>query len=257
MPASLTISAGTLLAFLLVLARVGGALVFVPLPGLRGVLEPARAALALGFTMSLVSRWPTVNASVFTTGMLACHVASEAALGLAIGITVALVLEALVLAAQVLGMQAGYAYASTVDPNTEADSGILLVMAQLMAGMIFFAAGLDRQLLRLFAETLEKIPPGAYTPGIPAAETAIRLGAHLFTFGLRLAIPVVALLVMVDVSLALLGRLNAQLQLLSLAFPAKMLTALAVLAWVMPLFPRILMEFNGLAAAAARRVLGL
>jgi flagellar biosynthetic protein FliR len=257
MPASLTISAGTLLGFLFVLARVAGALIFVPLPGMRGVLEPARAALAIGFTMALASRWPAVNASGLTIGVLACHVVSEAALGLAIGVTVSLVLETLVLAAQVLGMQAGYAYASTVDPNTEADSGILLVMAQLMAGMIFFAGGLDRQVLRLFGETLDRIPAGAYTPGAPAAETAIRLGTHLFTFGLRLALPVVALLVMVDVSLALLGRLNAQLQLLSLAFPAKMLTALAVLVWVLPLFPRILMEFNGLAASAARRMLGL
>src|SRR5262249_26194435 len=122
MPASLTVSTGTLIAFLLVLARVGGALVFVPLPGIKGTLEPVRAALAIGFTMTLASRWPMVDAARFTIGRLAAAVASEAALGIAVGIVVALVLEALVLAAQVLGMQAGYAYASTVDPNTEADS---------------------------------------------------------------------------------------------------------------------------------------
>ncbi len=257
MPTRLTISAGTLFAFLLVLARVGGALVFVPLPGLRGVLEPVRAALAIGFTMALASRWPAVDAAAMSIGKLAALVAGEVTLGIAVGITVAVVLEALVLAAQILGLQAGYAYASTVDPNTEADSGILLVFAQLMAGMLFFAAGLDREVLRLFAETLEKIPPGGYAPGLPAAQTAIRLCGHLLVFGLRLALPVVALLVMVDVSLALLGRLNAQLQLLSLAFPAKMLTGLAVLAWVLPLFPRVLMELAGLASGAARRMLGI
>src|SRR5947209_5318590 len=202
MPASLTVSAGTLFAFLLVLVRVGGALVFVPLPGIRGAAEPARVALALGFTMALAARWPVVDAAAMGPGVLVCKIAAEAVLGLTIGITVALVLESLVLAAQVLGLQAGYAYASTVDPNTEADSGILLVVAQLMAGMLFFAAGLDREVVRLFAETLDKIPPGAYLPSPRAAETAIRLGAHLFVFGLRLAMPVVALLVMVDVSLA-------------------------------------------------------
>src|SRR5262249_42699933 len=121
----------------------------------------------------------------------------------------------------------------------------------------FFTVGLDREVLRLFGETLEKIPPGGYTPGLPAAEAAIQLGAHLFLYGLRLAMPVVALLVMVDVSLALLGRLNSQLQLLSLAFPVKMLTALAVLAWMLPLFPRILTEFAGLAFSGARRIVGL
>ena len=54
------------------------------------------------------------------------------------------------------GAQAGYAYASTIDPNTEADSGVLLVFAQLMAGMLFFALGLDREVLRLFAQSLDK-----------------------------------------------------------------------------------------------------
>ena len=62
----------------------------------------------------------------------------------------------------------------------------------------------------------------------------IHLGSNLFSVGVRLALPVVALLVMVDVALALMGRLNAQLQLLSLAFPAKMLVALLVLAWTAP-----------------------
>ena len=67
-----------------------------------------------------------------------------------------------------LGLQAGYAYASTIDPNTEADSGILLVFAQLMAGLLFFALGLDREVLRLFAQSLDKIPPGAYVLGSAA-----------------------------------------------------------------------------------------
>ena len=55
MPINLTLSAGTLYGFLLVLARVGSALVFVPLPGIRGAGEPARAALAIGFAMALSS----------------------------------------------------------------------------------------------------------------------------------------------------------------------------------------------------------
>ena len=82
--------------------------------------------------------------------------------------------------------------------------------------------------------------------------------AALFTVGMRLALPVVALLVMVDVALALLGRLNPQLQLLSLAFPAKMLIALLVLSWVagaVPAHPD--RSSAGRPAPPARRVLGL
>ncbi|MBZ5585445.1 MAG: flagellar biosynthetic protein FliR [Acidobacteriia bacterium] len=253
----LTLSAGTLYAFLLVLARVAGALVFVPIPGIRGGPEPARAILAGGLAVALFARWPVIDPSAVTPGTLATWTLGEAAVGLAIGIPVAVVLEAFTLAAQILGLQAGYAYASTIDPNTEADSGVLLVFAQLMAGLLFFALGLDREILRLFALSLERVPPGAYGFGRASAQTLIALTSGLFSVGLRLALPVVALLMMVDFALALLGRLNQQLQLLSLAFPVKMLVALAALGWVAAVFPRVLLEFSGAAWTAARRTLGL
>jgi flagellar biosynthetic protein FliR len=257
MPDNVTLSAGALYGFLLVLARVSGALVFVPLPGVKSAPEPARVALALGFTLALYAQWPVVRSDGVTVAVLAGWALAESIVGIAIGVSVAIALEAFTLAAQILGLQAGYAYASTIDPNTEADSGILLVFAQLMSGMLFFAMGLDREVLRLFAQSLEKVPPGAYLFGRATAEPLIRLGATLFSVGVRLALPVVALLVMVDVALALLGRINSQLQLLSLAFPAKMLTTLILLSWMTSMFPRILREICGNAWTAAHHMLGI
>ena len=83
------------------------------------------------------------------------------------------------------------------------------------------------------------------------------MGTGLFSVGVRLALPVVALLMMLELSLALLGRLNQQLQLLTLAFPAKMLLGVLILSWVLPLVPRILAGFGAQALAAARRSLGM
>ena len=256
MPANLSLSLPTLFGFLLVLARISGALVFVPLPGMKGVADPARAAFALGFTVALMPLWPAVR-PVFGAAELAGWALAEAAVGMSIGVAVAVVLEAFTLGAQVLGLQAGYAFASTIDPNTEADSGVLLVFAQLVSGMLFFALGLDREVLRLFAESLVKAPPGAYRFGPAAGLALIRLGSVMFSVGVRLALPVVALLVMVDVALALLGRINSQLQLLSLAFPAKMLTGLMVLSWLAVLFPRLMTQSAEAAWATAHRMLGL
>jgi flagellar biosynthetic protein FliR len=257
MPTEVTLSMGTLYAFFMVMARVSGALVFVPLPGIKGGPQPARAALALGMTLALFGRWPVVNPAGVTAMRMAGWAAAEASIGIAIGVSAAIALEAFALAAQILGLQAGYAYASTIDPTTEADSGILLVMAQLFAGMLFFVLGLDREILRLFAQSLDKVPAGSYVFGPATALTVIRLGASLFAVGMRLALPVVALLVMVDVALALTGRLNQQLQLIHLAFPAKMLTALLVLSWIAALFPRVMWQFSGQAWAAARQMLGI
>jgi flagellar biosynthesis protein FliR len=257
MPANLTLSAGTLFAFLLVLARISGALTFVPLPGLSAAPGVPKVVFSIGFTLALFGQWPAVDATAVNAATLAGWAASEAAVGIAIGLAAAVVLEAFTLAAQVLGLQAGYAYAQTIDPNTQADSGILLVLAQLLGSMFFFALGFDRQILRLFALSLEKVPAGAWIFGRSSAETMIHLCSSLFSAGVRLALPVVALLMIVDLTLALLGRLNSQLQLLSLAFPVKMLVALLVMSWIASLFPRILRELAGHSWAVALRMLGI
>jgi flagellar biosynthetic protein FliR len=134
---------------------------------------------------------------------------------------------------------------------------VLVVIAQIVSGVMFFALGLDRAVLRLFADSLDSIPAGSYRFGVGSAQPLIELGAALFSTGLRLALPVMALLLMLDVALALLGRLNQQLQLLTLSFPVKMLTALLAMGWTAALFPRVLLAFAGAAWAAARRMLGI
>ncbi len=100
-----------------------------------------------------------------TGATLIVWVAAEAAVGIAIGVCVAIALEAFTFAAQMLGVQAGYGFASTIDPNTRGRFQVLVVLAQLIAGMLFFALGLDREVLRLFALSLEKVPAGAYVFG--------------------------------------------------------------------------------------------
>jgi flagellar biosynthetic protein FliR len=238
MPNEALLPVSVVYGFLLVLARVSGALVFVPIPGANRSPEPARAVLILAFTIALMPLWPKIDAApglgLFTGWMLA-----EAAFGLSVGLIITFLSEAFLLCGQMVGLQAGYSYASIVDPNTQSDSNVLTTLAQLMASLLFFAFGFHREVLRIFARSLETLPPGAFLLTPATAEAFLRLGGGIFTTGLRLALPVVALLLTVDLALALLGRINSQLQLLTLAFPAKMLAALALLAVAVSIFPRV------------------
>lgn len=229
----------TLLSFLLVLARVGAALTFVPLPGIRQGPAVARVLLTLGVTLALYPAWPSPRTSRPDAGLLAAWLLAEAAFGCTVGLAVAFLNEAFLVAAQIFGLQAGYSYAATIDPTTEADSNVLLVFAQFMAGLLFFALGLHLEILRVFARSLEAYPPGSFVLTRAGAEIILGLGASMFATGLRLALPLVALLVLVDTALALLGRVHAHLQLLTLAFPLKMLGALAMLAMIAGLYLRL------------------
>jgi len=239
MRGELALSIPTLLGFVLTLVRVSGVFVFVPLPGITSALSPARIVLALGITIALFPEWPQVTGSP-SAGLFVLWILVEAALGVGIGLSVAFLTEAFSIGAQVMGLQMGYGFATTVDPNTQADSAVLIVFAQVAAGLLFFASGLDREILRVFARSLETCPAGSFVVGRAAAGQVLALGSNMFSTGLRLALPIVAVLVMIDISLALLGRVNAQLHLITVAFPVKMIVGLALLSWLALLFPVLL-----------------
>ncbi len=99
--------------------------------------------------------------------------------------------------------------------------------------------GSTAQIILGFARSLDSFPAGSFLLTPAGAEQILRLASGMFSVGLRLAMPALALLMLVDLALALLGRLNQQLQLLMLAFPVKMMTAIALLATMAVLFPHV------------------
>ena len=254
MPAELTLSLSTLYGFLLVLARVSGVFALVPLPGFQSGPRPARIVLSVLITMALFPLWPRMDAARADVARMLLWVLPEIAVGVTIGLGVAFILEVFLMAAQVLSLNAGFSFAQTIDPNTQAESGVLLVFAQLAGGMVFLSLGLDREVIRALAYSLEAHPAGAWIRQ-PAAEALLRLGGDMLALAVRLALPAIALLVLADIALGLLGRLNAQLQLLTLAFPIKMTAALVLLGWITVLLPRLLAAYGGVVFGTLRRAL--
>lgn len=239
MQADVSIGAGTLLSFLAVLVRVSGIFAFVSLPGLKEGPEPIKAFFALAFTLALMPLWPALPAGTVPTGVYFGWMASEAAFGIAVGLCLAVVMEVFLLTAQVLSLQSGLSYASAVDPNSLADSGALTLTANLTAGLLLFATGLHRQILLALARSLEVLPPGSYTIQQATVLDLLKYSGTIFSTGLRLALPIMAFLFMLDMALSLLGRINPGLQLFSLSFPAKIFLTLFIYAQVLMLFPRV------------------
>jgi flagellar biosynthesis protein FliR len=229
----------TLFAFLLVLARVGGFVTSLPVPGFRAAPDSIKIGLALVITFALFPVWPILPNAEPSLGQLTAWAFCEAGFGLLIGLAVLFLMEGFQIAAQVAAVHAGYGFATTIDPTSEADSGVLQTMASLFCGILFFSVGMDHQLIRLLAASFVRFPAGSWAPSATNLDGVLQLGSDMFSIGLRVALPVVALLILVDFALALLGRVQQHLQLLSLAFPAKMAIALALLAALAPVIPRM------------------
>lgn len=240
MGADALFSYATLFGFLFTLARIAGVFAFVSLAAFRAAPEPARIVLSLAMTVMLRGSWHAPVTPGVTIGRLVAGLAGEAALGLAIGIALAIVFEVFQMTAQVISLQAGLGYASTIDPNSGADSTVLLTMAQLTAALLFFVSGADRLLIRALAESLRLAPPESFTLKPQWALALIQFSASIFTVGLRLATPLIALLLLADASLAILGRVQQQLHLISLTIPLKLVATMLILAATAVLQPGFL-----------------
>lgn len=225
--------------FLCVSARVGSVMVLVPIPGFRSTPAIIRVILTTALSVAAYPLLGDRFAAPVSVGAFVAMLASEMAIGIGAGATIAFLNEVFSFAMQALAMQAGYAYASAIDPNTQADSGVLMVIAQLAANLLFFSAGLHLLVFRAFALSLERIPPGGLTLTPADATQLIAFGAAILELGVRLALPVMGVLLLTDLTLALLGRIQPNLQLLSLIFPVKMIGALVMLAAMAPALPRL------------------
>jgi flagellar biosynthesis protein FliR len=244
MPIKAEIGLDVLFGFLLTMARVSGAVILIPMPGYQGAPSAARVVLIVATTVCLFPFWPHVVFPDLAAGAFLLAILRETGFGLVLGLAISFLSESLQLAAQIISMQTGFSFASTFDPSSQADSGVFQVISQLAAGLFFFAFGIHRQLIRMFALSLSSInwdPSQLLASGVgtPPVAEVIRMGSTMFITALRLALPAVALLLLTDICLSMVSRLQAQVQMLMLAFPAKICLSLFFLSAIMVRWPAI------------------
>jgi flagellar biosynthetic protein FliR len=248
MPISFFFERETLWGFLLTLTRTGSALIFLPMPGFQDLAQPARIVLIVGSTFCLFPVWSVAVQADAELDMVS-SILLETSIGLLIGLTIAFLFQAFRLGTQLIAFQAGFGFASTIDPQSEADSNVLQVMAELATGLMFFSLGIHGQILRMLGRSFGELTLAAPAAKASAVALILSLGAKMFISALRIALPVVALVFLVDQALSALTRLQAHMQLMTLAFPAKILLTLIFLTviltrWVSG-FERLVTEMFG------------
>lgn len=225
-----------LAGFAFCMIRPSVALSLIPF-GNDGALGVAlRVPLVLMFaSFPALSAWPP---DLLRAG------ATEALIGLALGLLLGIVFHTAAAAGAILDQQGGYTIGAVYDPNFQQESSLFETLFTQFAALTFFTGHGLVALSGFFVDAWVLWPPGGSGPHgglerIFGALAETRLPAA-FVDGLQLAAPLLGLMLIADVSLGLASRHARRLNPFSTARSVKaMLLSFAAMACVPALLARL------------------
>lgn len=240
-------------AGVLVMVRMSGLMVFAPLFSSVAIAPRIKAAFVIAVTVLLapvVATLPHARVELSMAGLL-----GELTVGLTFGFALSLILEALIFAGQMLGMEFSFSLVNLMDPNSNIQTPVLGQLLSWVGLLVVIGAGLDRSLLAAVMRSFAVVPVGQ---AVMKAETGRALAAMtggLFLAGLQLAAPVIAAALTVEIVVALVGRISPQLPVMIVSIPLKTLVSYAVLIGSLAVWPAwIERHFASLLDQAAKLV---
>jgi flagellar biosynthetic protein FliR len=212
--------------FLLVFLRLSVLLPLLPLFG--GATFPPQfrigAALAMAWFLA-----PIV--SVSTSGPLFLRISSEILLGAALGFSVRLVFNAVLIASQWIGFAMGISVASAFDPTAGSSLTPVGQFLNMLAIVVFFALDMHHDVIIAIARTFDIVPSTATLVG-----GVIEITRLLFTTAFRLAAPILIIELMANLVLAFVARAMPQANLLAVGLPINLGMGFIGLMLLIPFF---------------------
>lgn len=197
---------------------------------------PMRVKLGLGVAIAVVIA-PTLPMqqqvsldSAQTIGL----VIQQVMIGLALGFMVRLAMAGIELAGELIGLQMGLSFAGFFDPQSQQGGTAVGSMLGIVAMLMFLGINGHLLLINTLAESFIAFPIGANQFSINDAKSLTLAGADVFRLGLQLALPFIAVLLIVNVALGVMVRVAPQLNLMSIGMPATITTGFASLYLLLP-----------------------
>lgn len=229
--------ASTLARIAVLLVRPG--VVMALAPGLGGTYVSSRVKIALTFLVVL-ALLPSVAvpASASAVGVVGV-VARELAIGLALASTLQALVAGVELAGHLSGYQIGYSYAATIDPTTGARNNTVTALFGLVAVLTLVAVNGHHTMLRALAASYEALPIGGGAVSGSLAERVRDIFALVFSVGVRLAAPIVIVMLVVEVAVGLIARTAPSLGFMVIGYPIRLALGLVVLGLVVSAVPGV------------------
>ncbi|MCX2780112.1 flagellar biosynthetic protein FliR [Microbulbifer thermotolerans] len=233
-----------LVAFLWPFMRISAFLMAAPLLGHSAV--PARVKVGLSALLAAAvapGLPPTPEVPVWSWAGLGIIV-EQTLIGAAMGLALRVMFSVVQAAGEYIGLQMGLAFATFLTPDG-VNTVVLSRIFNTITLMMFLAVNGHLIVIDILASSFHTLPIG-YTGLNPSGmELLVRYGGTIFASGLLLALPLVAALLIINLSLGILNRSAPQLTVFSVGFPTSLTLGLLLLTVLMTDFGRFLQQLFG------------
>ncbi len=181
----------------------------------------------------------------------------EMAVGLLMGLMLNFVFAGIQLGGEIMGFEIGYSMIQSIDPTTMIQTNLLAVFWNLIAMALFLVLNAHHLVVGLLVRSYEIVPVGGLVFRQRGIDFLISHSTEVFLIGIRLAAPILVVMVVIDVVVGLMGRAAPSLNIMVVGFPLKLLVGLFTLGFSLLFFPGFFDAAIRHAVQAVEKVLGL
>ncbi|MDC0739478.1 flagellar biosynthetic protein FliR [Cognatishimia sp. SS12] len=229
--------------YLLVVARIGSAMLFLPGFGETQIPLRARLSFALVLCLALYPVVPVAATPPSTPSAMFVLLAAEATIGLWIGLVARVLLSAMQFAGYQVGQVSGLANA--FGPSLGSFEGATLMASLLIIGSValIFVTDTHHIILRGLMESYVVFPPGVIMAG-DLAQQMVKAGSRSLYIGTSIAAPFFVMGVILNLGMGLANRMMPQLPVFFVAAAMLIGVGLIVLSIAIPsMIEHFLTEF--------------
>jgi flagellar biosynthetic protein FliR len=175
-------------------------------------------------------------------------VAGEVAYGLTLGYTASLVFAGVQVGGMLIGYQMGFAVANVLDPVSNDQVSIIGQFLFLFALLYFLGMDAHHILIKGMVDSFQIAPAGSFSVNQGAVSQLIIVFTRMFWLGLRIAMPVVGAIFLVDVALGIVAKTVPQMNVFIVGLPLKSLLGMLILALGFPFLALVMrIDFDAMA----------
>ena len=216
------------------MARVSGLVMSMPLLNSKLVPNTVKTLLVLLITAIIAPVLP-MEEREFKLEMLLLSLSSEFMLGILMGGAVMLVFSCLSVASQMISSQIGQAAAMQFNPTMGMTTSPVGNISTLLGLSVFLGANGHLELIALLAASFEPVPLQQVVNPFAGVELWVDYSLNVFFIGLRMAGPVITLVLMINTFIAILAKMAPSMNMFfSVGFILTMFVGMVLFIFMLP-----------------------